>query len=124
MALITVLGVTTLLLLLGLTFLDFLETDYRLAAQQDRRQEAYYLALSGLEYQRLRQDQLHPDPSGPVTLRKAVPVGSLTHFFEVTVEPSGRITSRGVIQNSFRELAQHRLRVEPGQTLSEARSLP
>ncbi len=122
MALITVLGLMTLLLLLGLTFLDYIESDYRFAAQQDRRQQAYDLAVSGLEYQRQRSDLLHPDPGGPVFLRKALPQGSLSHFFEVTVESNGRIISRGVVQNSFRELAQHRLVVEPGTSFSEATS--
>ena len=122
-ALITVLGVMSLLLLLGLMFLEYIEADYRFAAQQDRRQQAYDLALSGLEYQRQRNDLLHPDPGGPMQIRKAVPLGSLTHFFEVTVEPNGRIISRGVVQNSFRELAQHRLVIEPGGSLPEAHTL-
>lgn len=120
MALITVLGLVSLLLLLGLMFLQYIEVDYRLAAQQDRRQQAYNLALAGLEYQRSRTDLLYPDPGGPRRLRKAVPPGSSTHFFEVSVEPDGRVVSRGVVQNSFRELAQHQLVVEPGQTILEA----
>ncbi|MBT9583822.1 hypothetical protein IV102_10790 [bacterium] len=124
MALITVLGLTTLLLLLGLTFLEYIEADYRFAAQQDRRQQAYNLALSGLEYQRQRTDLLHPDSGGPMQLSRALPSSSLTHFFEVTVEPSGRILSRGIVRNSFRELAQHQLIVEPGSSLPEAHSLP
>ena len=122
MALKTVLGLVALLMLLGLMFLDYIESDYRFAAQQDRRQQAYDLALSGLEYQRQRTDLLHPDPSGPTHLRKALPEGSQTHFFEVTVEPNGRILARGVVQNSFGELAQHRLVVQPGASLPEAHS--
>lgn len=106
--------------MLGLMFLQYIEADYRLAAQQDRRQQAYDLALAGLEYQRSRTDLLHPDPGGPRRVRKALPPGSFTHFFEVTVEPDGRILSRGVVQNSFRELAQHQLVVEPGQSILEA----
>lgn len=123
MALVTVLGLMMLLLMLGLIFLDYIEADYRLAAQQDRRQQAYDLALSGLEYQRQRSDLLHADPAGPMTVRKALPPGSLTHYFEVTVEPGGRIISRGVVQNTFRVLARHQLVVEPGRSLPEARSL-
>ena len=121
MALITVLGLTTLLLLLGLTFLEYIEADYRFAAQQDRRQQAYNLALSGLEYQRQRTDLLYP---GSPKLTKALPSGSQTHSFEVRVEASGRILSLGIVRNSFRELARHQLVVEPGSSLPEAHSLP
>ena len=124
MALITVLSLSVLLLLLGLTFLNFIEADYRFAAQEDRRQQAYDLAVSGLEYQRHRTDLLHAQASGAMFQKKFVPATSSTHFFEVTVEPDGRIVSRGVVQNSFRELASHRLVVEPGGSLPEARSLP
>ena len=124
MALITVLSVTTLLLILGLTFLSFIEADYRFSAQQDRRQQAYYLALSGLEYQRLHTHQLSPQSGPPRTFTQALPVGSSTHFFEITVEANGRILSRGIVRNSFRVLATQGLVVEPGQSLPEAHPLP
>lgn len=123
-ALITVLLLTSLLLLLGLTFLTFVETDYRFAAQEDRRQQAYYLALAGLEYQRHRTDLLHPQPGAPLTIRKALPETSLSNSFEVTVYPDGSVISRGSIRNSFRELAYFRLLIPPGQSLMEARSIP
>lgn len=123
MALVTVLALTALLLLLAITFLSFIETDYHLAAQEDRRQQAYDLALSGLVYQSRHSADLHPAPS-ITTLRKYIPVSSSSHFFEVTVETSGRIISRGVVQNSFRELATHSLVIDPGKSLFEARSLP
>lgn len=123
MALLTVLALTVLLLLLGLTFLDFIEADYRFAAQEDRRQQAYDLAVSGLEYQRRHTADLYVGaPAMP--LKKFVPAGSSTHFFEVSVQPDGSVLSRGVVQNSFRELASHRLVVGPGLSLPEARSLP
>ncbi len=121
MALLTVLALSVLLLLLGLTFLNFIEADYRFAAQEDRRQQAYDLAVSGLEYQRRHTDELHV---GSAVVKKFVPLSSSTHFFEVKVEADGRVVSRGVVQNSFRELASHRLVVAPGASLPEARSLP
>ena len=123
MALITVLALTVLLLLLGLTFLDFIEADYRFAAQEDRRQQAYDLAVSGLQYQRRHSAELYiyaPD----MPKKKFVPASSSTHFFEVSVQSDGSILSRGVVCNSFRELASHSLLVEPGKSLPEARSLP
>lgn len=121
MALLTVLALSVLLLLLGLTFLNFIEADYRFAAQEDRRQQAYDLALSGLEYQRRHTDELH---IGTPLVKKFVPLSSSTHFFEVKVETDGSVISRGVVQNSFRELASHRLVVPAGASLPEARSLP
>lgn len=123
-ALITVLLLSTLLLILGLTFLTFIETDYRFAAQEDRRQQAYYLALAGLEYQRHRTDLLHPQPGDPTTVSKALPELSLTHSFEVSVFPDGSIISRGSVRNTFRELAYYKLFVPPGQSMMEARSIP
>lgn len=121
MALITVLALTVLLLLLGLTFLDFIEADYRFAAQEDRRQQAYDLAVSGLEYQRRHTADIY---AGDSPLTKFVPASSSTHFFEVSVQADGSVLSRGVVRNSFRELASHRLLVPPGMSLPEARSLP
>ena len=124
MALITVLGLCSLLLLLGLTFLSFVETDYHFSAQQDRRQQVLYLAQSGLEYQRSRTDLLSPTVGSPRSLTRYVPSNSSTHGFEVTVESSGRVTSRGFIRNGFRELASLKLILEPGQTLQQARAAP
>lgn len=121
MALLTVLALSVLLLLLGLTFLNFIEADYRFAAQEDRRQQAYDLALSGLEYQRRHTHELY---LGAAKVTKFVPLSSSTHFFEVQVNSDGSIVSRGVVRNTFRELASHRLIVPPGASLPEARSLP
>lgn len=124
MALITVLSLCTLLLLLGITFLSFVETDYHFSAQQDRRQQVLYLAQAGLEYQRSRTDLLAPAAGAPRSLTRYVPASSSTHGFEITVESNGRITSRGFIHNGFRELASLKLIVEPGQTLQQARAAP
>jgi Tfp pilus assembly protein PilX len=118
-ALVTVLLLSTLMLVLGLTFLNYLEADYHFAAHQDRQQQAYYLAVAGLEYQRHRTDLLHEASSaGPIF----VPATNPNAFFNVTVEGNGRVHSLGVVQNSFRILATHRLVVEPGESMAEARS--
>jgi hypothetical protein len=120
-ALITVLCLSSLLLVLGITFLNFIEQDYRFAAQQDRRQQTYYLARAGLEFQRHRTDLLFP---GAPPLRRQFPPNDPNTYFEVTVEANGRVLSRGVVQNSFRvPIAQHVLVVEPGTSLPEAHSL-
>lgn len=122
--LITAMLVISLLFLLALTFLSFLETDYRFSAEEDRRQRSYYLALAGLEFLSQRSDLLHPQASGPVTVIRALPPGSLSHFFEVTVESDGSVISRGIIRNPLRELNSYKLRVEPGQSPREARQVP
>lgn len=118
-ALITVLCLSSLLLVLGITFLNFIEADYRFAAQQDRRQQAFYLALAGLEFQRHRTDLLNP---GSPAVRRNLPADNPNLYFEVTVDPTGRVHSRGVVQNSFRVLAQHVLVADPGTSLPEART--
>lgn len=115
---------TSLLLLLGLTFLEFLEADYRFAAEQDRRQQAFYLAQAGLEFQRCRTDLLHPDAAGNMTQRRYLPAGATDTYFEVTVEPNGRVRSRGVVRNAFRILVEYQLVVEPGGSRPEAHAAP
>jgi hypothetical protein len=124
MALITVLSLSSLLLLLGLTFLSFIETDYHFSAQQDRRQQVLYLAQAGLEYQRSRTDLLAPQPGAARSMTRFLPESSPTHGFEITVESNGTVISRGFIRNGFRELASLRLILDPGQPVANARAAP
>jgi len=91
-ALVLALLVTTVLLLLGVSFLSFLEKDQRFAGLQERSEQAWYLAVAGLEYRRARGSE-----GGGLT-RRYVPESCRTHFFEVRVEPDGTIVSRGVVQ--------------------------
>jgi hypothetical protein len=115
MALITSLLVSVLLLLLGVSFLNYLENDYRFAAHQEKSQQAYYLALAGLEYQKTRTDLLFPGTATPMPFKQGVPVSSLTNYFEVTVTAQGKVVSRGVVQSSTGLLLGERtLIVEPG----------
>ena len=115
MALVTSLLVSVLLLLLGVSFLSYLENDYRFAAHQDHSQQAYYLALAGLEYQKTRTDRLYPGTSVSMPDRHGVPSNSSTSYFEITVTLQGQIISRGVVQSTTQVLLGERtLVVEPG----------
>ncbi len=86
------------MMILGVAFLYFLERDYRFAGQQARNQEAYYLALAGLQYQASRPDLFRP--GGP-TVKRFIPPESRTQYFEVTVDPAGRTRSRGVVETGL-----------------------
>ncbi len=94
-ALVLALLTTTVLLLLGVSFLSFLESDQRFAGLQERSDQAWYLALAGLEYQRASGS-----PAGSL-IRCYVPKTCQTHFFEVRVEPDGTVVSRGVVQGTL-----------------------
>lgn len=123
MALLTVLLLSTLLLMLGITFLEYLEIDYRLAAQQERRQQAYFLAAAGLAYAHTHTDVLHA-AGGGATVTQQLPPNDPDHSFEVSVDAQGRVRSRGIVRNPFRILAQHTLVVEPGSSAAEASMQP
>lgn len=116
MALITSLLVSVLLLLLGVSFLNYLENDYRFAAHQEKSQQAYYLALAGLQYQKTRLDRLYPGTTVPMPEAHGVPASSLTtNYFEITVTPQGQVISHGVVKSSTGVLLGERtLTVEPG----------
>lgn len=111
--------VTVVLLILGTAFLMFLERDYRYAGYQERSEQAWFLALAGLEYHRT-------SPTAPgTTVRRYVPADSTQHFFELTVTPDGTVTSRGVVQGTLAGLpgqvpAVERKVIAPGGALEEA----
>lgn len=110
-ALISTLAVSTVLLVLGLAFLAFLQRDYQFAAVQSRNQEAYYLALSGLEYARSRTGQL----TRGGTIRRNVPQVNPNRYFELTLQNDGTLISTGVVQSGL--LSTRRiLTVRPGQS--------
>lgn len=113
----TSLLVSVLLLILGLSFLTFLENDYRFAGRQEKNQEAYYLALGGLQLQRSRPDLF---PKGATVLRP-IPKGDLDHFARVTCFPDGHIESEGIVYSTNFILARRKLIVEPGKSAREYR---
>lgn len=87
--------VMVVVLLLGTAFLTVLERDYRFAGYQERSEQAWFLALAGLEYHRSRPAR----PDAPV--RRSIPAGSSTSYFEVTVQPDGTVVSRGVVEGTL-----------------------
>jgi len=117
-ALVLALLVTTLLLVLGVAFLSFLERDYRLAGCQERSEQAWFLALAGVEYA-LATGQ---GPGDPVWVE--VPSGSSTHGFEVQVHLDGTLVSRGVVRQTLSWSERHpvfeRTVIVPSGLLEEA----
>ena len=94
-ALVLALLTTTVLLVLGVSFLTFLERDQRFAGYQERSEQAWYLALAGLEYSRACGLE------AGTTIRRYVPAACRTHFFEVQLRADGTVLSRGVVQGTL-----------------------
>jgi type II secretory pathway component PulK len=112
MALITTLCVSTVLLVLGVAFLTFLERDYRFAATQSRNQEAFYLALSGIEYARSRPDLVRRG-GDPVT--RSVPSNHPNRTFRVQVLADGSVRSTGIVHSGLIN-TQKIVTVRPGES--------
>ena len=118
MALIATLFVSTILLVLGIAFLSFIERDYRFAATQSRNQEAFYLALSGIEYAKARpgelleSDGVTPKPAG---FTRQIPVGNTNRFCRVRLLPDGTLRSEGVVVSGLLTTTKV-LTVGPGQS--------
>ncbi len=117
-ALILALMLVALFLVLGMAFLSFLERDHRLAGCQERSEQAWYLALAGVEYARATGQ----GPGAPVW--RALPRGSTTHGFEVLVQADGTLVSRGVVRQTLsyseRPPVFERTVIVPGGLLEEA----
>ena len=122
MALVSALLISVVLLILGISFLSYLEADYRFASRQDKSQQAYYLALAGLQYQRARLDKLAPQATKYTEPEHFVPSSSTSTSFNVTVYPDGRIESTGYVKTPLNTiLAQRTLIVEPGHPIRDNR---
>lgn len=91
--------VTTILLILGTSFLAFLGRDYRFAGVQERSERAWFLALAGLEYYQANPPSTAPTADEP--LRKNLPLDDDTSWFEIVVLPDGTIESRGVVEGTL-----------------------
>ena len=111
-ALITTLSVSTVLLVLGLAFLAFLQRDYQFAAVQSRNQEAYYLALSGLEYARTRPDLL---VRGSGAVERRVPQSNPNRYFRIQLQANGTLIATGIVQSGLLQTRKV-LTVRPGQS--------
>lgn len=101
-ALVTVLVMTMILLVLTVAFLFYAERGYRFAGMQERQNQAYFLAVAGLEYYRARPEEFVKEK----TIRRSVPKLSKTNFFEVTVEENGTITSTGTLLSPLSGLSE------------------
>lgn len=118
MALITTLFVSTILLVLGIAFLSYLERDYQFAALQSRNQEALYLALSGIEYAKAKPgllteaDGLTPKASG-ITLN--IPATNPSRYCVVRLLSDHSLQSQGVVQSGLVKVTKT-LIVKPGES--------
>lgn len=92
-ALVTVLVLTVILLVLTVAFLYYAERGYRFAGLQERQNQAYFLALAGLEFYKARPEEFRD--SKPV--KRFVPKDSKTNFFEVTLQSNGTLICKGVL---------------------------
>lgn len=118
MALITTLFVATVLLVLGIAFLSFLERDYQFAAVQSRNQEALYLALSGIEYARARPgtlteaDGFTPKADG---VKLYIPATNFNRYCRVRLLNDHSLQSEGVVESGFLKVSKT-LTVKPGES--------
>lgn len=96
-ALVTVLVLTVILLVLTVAFLFYAERGYRFAGLQDRQNQAYFLALAGLEYYKARPEEFIEKP----TVKRPVPIDSETHFFEVTLRSDGTLECKGILESTL-----------------------
>lgn len=101
-ALITVLVMTMVLLVLTIAFLFYAERGYRFAGIQERQNQAYFLALAGLEYYKARPEEFLTNP----TVKRSVPSDSTTDFFEVTLKENGDLQCRGILYSPLSGLTQ------------------
>ena len=88
---------TVILLVLTVAFLFYAERGYRFAGLQERQNQAYFLALSGLEYYKARPEEFIDTPSR----RRPVPIDSTTDFFEVVLRSDGTIESTGILESTL-----------------------
>lgn len=101
-ALVTVLLLTVILLILTVAFLFYAERGYRFAGLQERQNQAYYLAMAGLEYYRARPEAFLTQK----TVRHPLPAGSTTDFFEVTLQDDGTLECKGILYSPLSGLTE------------------
>ncbi len=111
-ALASVLLLSLILLILGLSLLVFMERDYHLAGYQEKSMQARFLALSGLQYYIKRPSTFNP---GSSPLRIYLPAGQKQNYCEITLTSQGTIIARGVVTNGYSILAERTLKVKASQ---------
>lgn len=101
-ALVTVLVMTMVLLVLTVAFLYYAERGYRFAGLQERQNQAYFLAMAGLEYYRARPEEF----VNQKVVKLPVPKESKTDFFEVTLDSDGTIVSKGILTSPLSSMSE------------------
>ena len=101
-ALVTVLVLTVILLVLTIAFLFYAERGYRFAGLQERQNQAYFLAVAGLEYYRARPEEF----VNTRVIKRPLPIDSTNSFFEVTLEEDGTLVSKGILVSPLSGLSE------------------
>lgn len=109
-ALMTALFFMVFLLVVGLTFMTIMEQDYRFAGQQDRNQQAYFLAQAGIDYYKARAASFTP---GDPPQEFGLPIDDTRHRFQVQLEADGTIRSTGMIKDAYGNVKASRVLVVP-----------
>jgi len=99
------------LMVMGMAQLAVVQQDQSFATMQQMSAQVYYMALSGIEYQRMFPEKF---PVG-VTRRIMLPNGERAQYADIRVDADGTITSTGILVDSYDyELARRALIVPVG----------
>jgi hypothetical protein len=99
------------LMVMGMAHLTIVQQDQSFANYQQQSTQVYYMALSGIEYQRMYPEKF---PIG-TTMRIMLPNGDRSEYAEVRVDADGTISSTGILVDSLDyELARRALVVPLG----------
>lgn len=108
-ALMTSLLLISFLLVIGLGFLTMVQRDYSFGRQQQVRQQAFFLAQSGLDFYRQRPALF----TANAPLEFGVPNSDTDRRFEVTLLSDGTVRSRGIVKSHGKVLGE-RILIAPG----------
>ena len=109
MALVTVLWLSTILLILGLSFLNLLSADYYFAGQQKTSIQAFYLAQSGMEYFKA---------TGKLCEKLSIPPSSKNQLCCIQRdEATGDLIFKGIISGTDKKIIAQRTIIAPGSDL-------
>lgn len=108
-ALVTALMFMVFLLVVGLTFMTLMETDYRFAGSQERSSQAYFLAQAGIDFYKAKAGLFTVN----TPLEFGLPETDTQHRFEVVIEADGTIRSKGMIKDPYGKIKAQRTLVVP-----------
>ncbi|MFH0803307.1 MAG: pilus assembly PilX N-terminal domain-containing protein [bacterium] len=111
MALITVLWLSVILLILGLSFLNLLSADYYFAGRQKMSIQAFYLAQSGMEYFKA---------TGKLSEKLSIPPSNNNQLCRIQRdEATGDLIFKGIISGTDNKIIAQRIIIAPGGDLEK-----